>query len=836
MELHVTLLLIAGLLILVSLVQRLAARVALPASVLLAVIGVAIGTAAALVSHFSAGSGLGEFADVFVKLPVSSEAILYIFLPILLFQSALEIEVRQMLEEAAPILLLAVVAVIVATLVIGVALAPMAGVPIVACWMLGAIVATTDPVAVIGIFRDVGAPSRLTRLVEGESLLNDAAAIALFAVLARIIISGGSASVGTVAVTFLWEFAGGMLLGFLGARLVVALVAWLPDLRMAQVTLTLALPYVVFIIGERALGVSGVVSAVAAGLVMSAMGQARMSPNDWHFLHELWDQLAFWASSLIFLLASLLVPHLLSDAGWMDLLLLLTLIVAALVARAIVLWGLMPALSAMRLSQRVGNGFKTVILWGGLRGAVTLALALAVTENDKLPADVKRFIAVMATGFVFFTLLVQGTTLRWLIRLLGLDRLSSFDQVWRSQVLTLSRERVAEAVQKTGRRYQFPEDRVAEIVERVDPEMASGETVSAQINRPAILSFTDEDRLRLGLVALAAHERELVLEHFASRTVSTRIVDDLLADVGRLLDRTRTKGPAEYMEAAHALVGFPWRFRLALFMHRRFHSDRWLVDQLADRFESLLVIRIVLDELGPYVDDALAPLIGKRLTPRIREILQQRRQAADAAFEALVAQYPAYAELLERRFLNMVALRRQDLEYRTLVEGRLIGPELYGSLRKELLAAREKARVRPRLDLGLETRALISHVPLFKDLSKPQLDALAHLLRPRFAVPGERLITTGDRGDAMYFISSGVVQVQAGDQKIPLTRGDFFGEMALVWDLPRQADVTASSYCQLLVLQDDDFQALLRGHRDMKTIIDREAAARRAMNEQANKE
>jgi CPA1 family monovalent cation:H+ antiporter len=260
------------------------------------------------------------------------------------------------------------------------------------------------------------------------------------------------------------------------------------------------------------------------------------------------------------------------------------------------------------------------------------------------------------------------------------------------------------------------------------------------------------------------------------------------------------------------------------------------VDQLADRFEVLLVMRIVLDELGPYVDEALAPLIGTRLTPRIREILQQRQQMADAAFEALVAQYPAYAELLERRFLNMVALRREDLEYRTLVEGRLIGPELYGSLRKELLAAREKARVRPRLDLGLETRALISHVPLFKDLSQPQLDALAHLLRPRFAVPGERLITTGDRGDAMYFISSGVVEVQAGDQKIPLAQGDFFGEMALVWDLPRQADVTASSYCQLLVLQDDDFQALLRGHRDMRTIIDREASARRAMNAQANKE
>jgi CPA1 family monovalent cation:H+ antiporter len=410
--------------------------------------------------------------------------------------------------------------------------------------------------------------------------------------------------------------------------------------------------------------------------------------------------------------------------------------------------------------------------------------------------------------------------------------LSPFDQAWRSQVLALSRERVVDAVQKTGRRYHFPEERVATIAQAFDPNVSSNSTVSGHVDRPAILTFTDEDRLRLGLVGLATQERELILDHFASRTVSARIVDDLLADVGRLLDRTRTRGSGEYIEAARAMVGFSWRFRVALFVHRRFHIDRPLVDQLADRFESLLVTRIVLDELDPYVDEALAPLIGKRLAPQIRDILKQRQLMADAAFEALVAQYPAYAELLEGRFLNMVALRREDVEYRSLVDDRLIGPELYGALRRELLAARAKVDVRPRLDLGLETRELISHVPLFAGLTKPQLDAVAHLLRPRFAVPDERLITRGDRGDSMYFISSGVVEVQAGSRQIPLTRGDFFGEMALVLDQPRQADVTARSYCLLLVLQGDDFQALLRGHKDIQAIIDREADVRRKMNEQ----
>ena len=98
---------------------------------------------------------------------------------------------------------------------------------------------------------------------------------------------------------------------------------------MAQVTLTLALPYLVFIVGDRMLEVSGVVAAVTAGLTMSAIGQPRMAPNDWRFLQDLWEQLAFWASSLIFILAALLVPRLLVDVGWHDVLLLGVLVIAA---------------------------------------------------------------------------------------------------------------------------------------------------------------------------------------------------------------------------------------------------------------------------------------------------------------------------------------------------------------------------------------------------------------------------------------------------------------------------------------------------------------------------
>ena len=549
-DLRIILLLLAGLLIVVSLIQPLANRLRLSSSVLLAIVGVAIGVVSTLLLHVSTANEFDGFARVIVELPIHSDAFLYIFLPLLLFQTALTIEVQRIMEDAAPILLLAVVAVLVATIVIGVALAPIAGVSFIACLMLGSIVATTDPVAVIGIFRDVGAPTRLSRLVEGESLLNDAAAITLFVLLLEMMVAGHPIHIGTASLLFVRNFLGGTAAGYVGGRLIVGVLPWLRDMRLAQVTLTLALPYLVFIVSERVFAVSGVVAAVTAGLVMTAIGQPRFAPDDWRFLQEMWEQLAFWASSLIFILASLFVPRMLQNVGWHDLLLLGVLIVAALAARAVVLFGLLPVLSGLHLSQQVSNRFKTVIVWGGLRGAVTLALALAVTENSAIGPQVQRFIAVLATGFVLFTLLVNGTTLGLLIRLLGLDRLSALDQALRDQVLTLSRDRVADAVDTIGARYHFDHQLIGDVSKSYAETSSCAD--AGPVHAHTSVSRSDTYQMLMGLVALANHERDLVRYQFAERTISGGIVEQLLANVGRLVDRTRAEGQHGVSESVAA--------------------------------------------------------------------------------------------------------------------------------------------------------------------------------------------------------------------------------------------------------------------------------------------
>src|SRR5271168_5239829 len=242
---------LATLLVVVAVSQPVAVRLRVAPVVLLAVIGVAIGAVSIVLVHTPVSDRFGDYAGLFADLPVGAETFIYVFLPLLVFEGAITTDVRRMLEDAAPILMLAVVATIVCTAVVGFALWPIAGLPLVVCLLLGSVVATTDPAAVIAVFRDVGAAARLTRLVEGEALLNDAAAIALFVVLLAMIVSGREPNVGVGAREFTIAFLGGGALGVVAGRILLYAIAWLRGDKLAEASLTVALAYLAFIAGER---------------------------------------------------------------------------------------------------------------------------------------------------------------------------------------------------------------------------------------------------------------------------------------------------------------------------------------------------------------------------------------------------------------------------------------------------------------------------------------------------------------------------------------------------------------------------------------------------------
>ena len=818
-------LVIAVLLALVSLILPLADRVALPHTTLLAALGMTLGFLAVTIGHIPA---LGFVGDVLLGLDrfgLSADAFLFLFLPPLLFTAGLMIDVRLLFDELAAVLLMAVVAVVIATTVVGYTLNAVTDLGLTVCLLLGAIVATTDPAAVVSLFRDLGAPRRLTTLIAGESLFNDAAAIALFTLLLDVLIGVRQLDVIDGMVEFLIDFAGGVVLGYLLSRFASWLLLKLRNSPVAEITVTVSLAYCTYIFGDVYLEVSGVVAVVVAALTFSIYGRTRVTAGTWEPLVQTWHQLEFWANSLIFVLAAVLATRVLPEARPIDFALLAVMIVAALAARALVLYGLLPCLSATRLTQPIGPRQKAVILWGGLRGAVTMVLALSVSQNAFVPPAMQHFVAVLAIGFVLFTLFVSAPTLRPLLRLLGLDRLTATELALRNRAMALSRTAIREQLDEVARDYGFS----PQLVERAVPAVgAAGDAEGASDG----VELSSDSRLRVGLLTLANRERALYLAHFGQATISRRMVGLRIAAVDRILDRVKTEGVDGYLVAAGEDIRQRYSFDLALWLHRRFGWTKPLAQQLADHFEKLLVAELVIRELRRFNRRSVKPLLGAETGEALDELLHQRLGLVSDSLATVELQYPAFAEALRSQYLARAELRFEDAEYRRQLAESLISREVFNDLQRSLDDRRQATERQPPLDLGFGLTRMIRKVRIFEGLDDERVRFVARLLRPCLVMPGERVVEKGAPGKAMYFIASGRVEVRLGVSAIELGPGEFFGELALLTKRPRNADVVASTYCHLMMLRDRDFHRLLRSDAALRQSI-KAVAEQRLGSEQA---
>jgi CPA1 family monovalent cation:H+ antiporter len=354
--------------------------------------------------------------------------------------------------------------------------------------------------------------------------------------------------------------------------------------------------------------------------------------------------------------------------------------------------------------------------------------------------------------------------------------------------------------------------------------------IAAANARDADERLTERDRLAIALAAMANQERVLVLEARTDRIASPATVQVLLRNADTLVEGARAEGRVGYRRAAEAALSFPVAFRVSYFLYRYFGIVRFLADRLADRVELLLVTRLLVDRLLGFNNRRLSPMFGERITELTGEIIERRREGLGDAFDALRRQYPDYVAALEIRFLRQSALRQETERYQSLFEEGLIPQELYDDLQRGV-GGTSAAEPRPHFDIGLDTHRLIERLDILSGLDERQLSRVAKLLRPRFTVPNERIIRRGDRGDAVFFIASGAVEVALA-RPVRLGSGEFFGEMALLSGQPRQADVTALTYCRLLVLRKTDFERFMETNPEAREAINRIAASRLSMNQE----
>ena len=813
MEIQYFVFALAGLLTIACFMPSLATRLGLPHTVMLAILGTALG----LLVQFNGIHlpFLGDFLHALHGFSISSQTFLIVFLPILLFETSMAMNVRRIMVDISPILTMAIVAVLVCTVSVGLVLAEFSGYSLAVCLLLGAIVATTDPVAVVGIFKEVGAPKRLTTLVEGESLLNDAAAIALYTVLVSVITRGAPLSVENIASHFLYSFLIGGLIGFAFGQLTCRLFHYMRGWPTAEISLTICTAYLTFFISEHYFHVSGVVATVVAGLVVGSAGRTRMSPSTFEQLGHAWEQFGFWANSLIFILAAMLIPRMVAHLDLKQGLLVVLLFITTLAARAVVVFGLIPLLTMLRISTYVSRPFRTVMCWGGLRGAISLALALAVTEHPAIPAEVRNFVAAATTCYVLSTLLINGLTLRPLISRLGLDQLSPVELGLRNQALVIAMDDVQERTEELAGLLKVEDS----AKQRVDDIFTQG---LEEIRKDENDYLSKADRLAVALAIISNREEELFFDSLKKQLIPWQAAQTLLSNAENLGDAARAGGARAYAKALRNDIRYTPSFKVALRLQTNFNFSPWLAHELAQRIIKLISKHSVVTQLIRFCQEDLKPLLGEEISGKTERILVARLHTIDTALSALYLTYPVYAHWIQEDYLARIARALEITRYNDMLEQSLITKEVYNDLIARVNQRWEPLLKHARLDVSLSAKALVTRVPLFEGMNDAALTKLSRLLKPRLMLPNQ-VVPQEDRygHKMMFFVASGAVTVTLPDTtRVELGSGEMLGELTMLTDKSLTQSVRSMGYSKLLFLQARDFHALMRQYPDIKEKVD----------------
>jgi CPA1 family monovalent cation:H+ antiporter len=339
---------------------------------------------------------------------VSSDVILLAFVPGLVFEAALTLDLAELRRRMLPVGLLATVGVALTVVLIGTLSHLMLGLSWASGMLLGAILAATDPIAVVTLMRRLKAPGGLSAILEGESLFNDGTGVAVFtAVLATIL--SGSPSLGDAAVRFVEITLGGAAIGLAVGFLGLLLLRFAQDAPL-EILATLVIAYGSYLAADI-VDASGIVAVVVAGIVVARYG-AGLGRLHGPQLLGFWSLLAFVLNAVLFILVGAALPawRLIPVLGFV-----VVVFVIMLITRAVPVYGLLGA-SALR-PPPIPWSWRHLTFWAGLRGALSVALALSVAD---LPGVDSR-VSVIAYGVVLLSLLIQGGLVTPVTRLLRIE-------------------------------------------------------------------------------------------------------------------------------------------------------------------------------------------------------------------------------------------------------------------------------------------------------------------------------------------------------------------------------------------------------------------------------
>ncbi|WP_442505741.1 cation:proton antiporter [Novipirellula sp. SH528] len=741
---------------------------------------------------------------------ISPDLIIFVFVPALVFESAFNLEVHRFRKNAGAVLVLAVPALLLATVATAGLMVVLTGSTWGWAWLpalvFGALISATDPVAVVAILSELGVSKRLGVLIEGESLLNDASAIVVFSILLTLL-TGATESIGVGSALF--EFIrvsfGGLLVG---VALSWAISSWIGRVfndPLTEITLTLVLAYGCMVIGEGFFHVSGVTAVVVAGLWMSGWGRTQISPEVAHFLHRFWQMLGYIANTLIFFLVGLAMAPAIKTAEISDLVLIVLAWVGIMAIRFVLVFATQPINT--RLSEGITTSDSTLIAWGGLRGAVSLALALAVSQNEAVAPLLRDQILLVSVGVVLLTILINGTTIGWFLARLGFAEVPPTEQLARLTARSRAIAKVGESLEELSASRDLRTVRWRDVESRlVDRRAALASEIENLEQRLALLP--ESERAVSYWRQVLTIERRTYWEAFELGTLSARAVRILAHEIDAHLDRLDRgdlKPPTARTPEIHSSRVTQG---LSFLRSSRFgFAQVELVFELS-RAETLGAER-VLASLAAFA--GAPPAVMKA----IRETYMGYLRGSKERIEDFRNNTPEMASACESRLARRIELNIEREAFEHLGHDGVLDESAVESEIEDVESRMHRLMRSPTIISLPSIAELVASTPLFRSLEPSALDALSRLAEEQVFPAGTWLWREGDRGDSLIVIARGAVHVfkhiEGEDAFLDvLGGGDVVGEIALLTGEPRSASIRASTAVTVGVVGRDAFHQLMK--------------------------
>jgi len=800
-----------GLLLVSAVVLAICKRYQVPFTVALVLVGMGF-------SHL--GTLVPPALAHYFQYTISPDLILYVCLPTLIFESAYHIDFKQLQRNLLPTLTLAIPGLLISTALIGLIVFLLTPLNFLTALLLGAILSATDPVAVTSLFKKLGAPQRLTLLVEGESLFNDATSIVTAKLLFAILIAGTFTyhQAWHSGFDFLLEFFGGVGVGLAFAVVIGHILGKVESDPHIEISLTVILAYASFVIAQKVFHVSGIMATVAAGLMLSRWGEAKISPSVSHYLKSFWDFMAYIVNALIFLLVGLSV-HVGSLA---DVAIPLTVVVIAmLLSRAVVIYGLIPLVGKLPGSEPINLRYQTVMYWGGLRGAIALAIILSLGHFEH-----QNLMIILVTGAVLFTLLVQGLSMEKLVSLLGLNKPTLTDRFAEAEgqlsAMQMATDRIPD-LQEGG----FFSARIAqELKQKCASERRN---YSSHINELTRKELDEKEEERMLFVQCLAAEKALYYDMYTKGHLSERAYRTLVDSVSSLMDKLRYGGTINLQSK---LVDSTTLGGRAINIFKKWPFLR----HIAARINAARVTKDYENYWGMYqgsnaalqhLDDVEKTQIAhESLIKIVSTFYQNLQKTLQKRIDSIAEQFPEFVTAMQQRLAERLILHTRRDSIRKQAQAGTIPASVAETSIKEIENRIFKLKERPGKKIEIDPNELLRKVPFFKNIPVEDFKQVTILLRSHIIPTGEVIIKQGATDDSLYLITRGVVRVsrkeEEGEEKdlASLVAGDFFGEAALLHREPRNATCRSVTPCALYELKRQDFDKVKAAYPAIQTAIE----------------